>query len=576
MSLGLSTGLRRPGLARWLAEGGPGRTRAGEAVWLTAVVPLAFVVGLAVAAGLGLLVVGAVVMAGFLALGLHNWRMSVLALLAFLPYSGLLIIATYPQTGPATLVKDFLFVIPAYLGFAAMYLLQRREVRIPGFPLGCVLLFSMVVVLQMANPAQRDIVVGLIGAKVWLMYIPMAYLGYHLVRSKDDLRRVLFLMCIVGVIPAVIGIGEGLLVNTGNGDVVYRFYGDAAAAVTQSFADVGESGASISRVSSTFSFVGQYFLFTVTMVAVSYAYWHAFLAKSSRTAVLGLPLFMLFVLASLLSGARGAILFVPAMMFLMLALDGVRLRVGVWAALAAGAFAALSITAAVFGTNVADLVEQVWAHAVGQLVINTIDGFRNAYEHLLVGLGTGVDTQAARYALPTLNPWELIGGRVEESWWVKLVLELGIAGFALGVFMITAVTTRVIQVHRRLQDPQLRSISAALVTLVLFLVFNNFKGTNLDFDPTNVVFWLFIGMLLKLPRIDSARIPAAGQPSSSTLEMPHAHRHSLLERRPSRLSSAPDRRPAASNAGHVTERWSGPLADRRRDGSTEVAAPERT
>ncbi|MEJ7787374.1 MAG: hypothetical protein WKF96_21430 [Solirubrobacteraceae bacterium] len=533
MSLGLSTGLRRPGWSRGLRREWSGRTRAGEAAWLIAVVPLALVVGLAVAAGLGLLVVGVVVIAGFVALGLHDWRLSMLALLGFLPYSGLLIIAAYPQTGPATLVKDLLFVVPAYLGFAGAYLLRRREVRIPGFPLGCALLFAMVVVLQLANPALPNIVVGLIGAKVWLMYIPMAYLGYHLVRSREDLRRVLFIICITGVIPAVIGIVEGVLVNTGQGDVVYRWYGDAASAVTQDFAIVGEGQASISRVASTFSFVGQYFLFTVALVAASYAYWRGFLARSRRTDVLGLALFMLVVLASLLSGARGAILFVPAMIVLMLGLDGVRVRVGVWVALIGGAIAALTVTAAVFGTDVGDLLAQVWDHAVGQFVINTVEGFRNAYEHMLVGLGTGVDTQAARYALPALNPWELVGGRVEEGWWVKLVLELGIAGFVLGVFMLAAVVTRVVQVHRRLADPQLRSISAGLLALVLFLVFNNFKGSFLDLDPTNILFWLFVGILLKLPTLDAeretvlvgSRLGSRRPPRSAPDEAPSAGDH---------------------------------------------------
>ena len=467
------------------------------------VVALALVVGLAVANGLGPIVAGAVLVLAFFAIGVRSWRTSVLALLVFLPYSGLVIIAAYPDTALATLAKDLLFVLPAYAGFAAAHLLRRGDLRVPGFPLGCALLFAIVVVLQIANPAVPGILVGLIGAKVWLMYIPMAYLGYHLVRDRDDVRRVLYLVCAAGVVPAIIGVAEGVLVNTGRGDVVYRWYGDAAGAVTQNFAVVGEGTVSISRVASTFSFVGQYFLFTMAMVAVSYAYWRGFLTRSHKTAVLGMGLFMLAVLAAVLSGARGAILFVPSMIALMLLLDGVRLRLSMWLALGAGAVAALAFAASVFGTNLAELLAQVWDHAVAQFAINTIDGFRNASEHMLVGLGTGVDTQAARYALPELNPFALVGGRVEEGWWVKVVLELGIAGLLLGVFLIGVVVVRVCQAHRRLRDPQLRSVSAGLLALVLFLVFNNFKGSYLDLDPTNVLFWLFVGILLKLPVLDA-------------------------------------------------------------------------
>jgi hypothetical protein len=501
---GLSIALRRPD---WT-----------QAAWAAAVVALSLVVGLVVAAGLGWVLVVLVVSVAAVALGLRNWRWSALALLVFLPYSGLLIIAAYPQTGQATLVKDVLFVIPAYLGFGAAYLLRRRDVRIPGFPVGCLVLFAVLVVLQLANPALPNVLTGLIGAKVWLMYIPMAYLGYHLVRTREDLRRILGLICIAGVLPAIIGIVEGVLVNTGRENLVYGWYGDAAAAVTQNFAVVGEGGASISRVASTFSFVGQYFLFTMALIAASYAYWRAFLIGSRRTAMLGLPLFMLAVLAALLSGARGAILFVPAMIVVILALDGVRLRPWVWITLSAGAAAGLAIAAAVFGTSAGELVRQVWDHALGQFVINTVDGFAAAFERTIVGLGTGVDTQAARYALPELNPFAVVGGSVAESWWVKLVLELGIAGLLLGVVIIATIVVRVLAVHRRLRDPQLRSISAGLLALVLFLVVNNFKGSYIDLDPTNVLFWLFVGILLKLPELDELVSRRAPRTSPAVVE----------------------------------------------------------
>lgn len=514
MRPGLSSSLGLPRRARPGATWRIGRVTRRELASAAAVVALALLVGIGVAAGRGLLILYAIVMLVCVALGLRRWQWSVLALLVFLPYSGLLILAAYPDTGPATLVKDLLFVIPAYIGFAASYLLRRAEVRVPGFPLGCALLLSIVVVLQIANPAVPGIVVGLIGAKVWLMYIPMAYLGYHLVRTREDLRRVLSLICVAGIVPAIVGIVEGVIVNSGHPDVVYRWYGAAAAAATQDFAVVGEGTLSISRVASTFSFVGQYFLFTIAMLAASYAYWRGFLTRSHRTAGFGMALFMLVVLASLLSGARGAILFVPAMIVVMLALDGVRLRLSMWLALGAGAFAALAFAASVFGASLSELLTQVFDHALGQLAINTIDGFRHAHEHMLVGLGTGVDTQAARHALPDLNPFALVGGRVEESWWVKLVLELGIAGLLLGVALIATVTIRVCRSHRRLRDPQLRSVSAGLLALVLFLFINNFKGSYLDLDPTNVLFWLFVGILLKLPALDVQDLAATGATGS--------------------------------------------------------------
>jgi len=470
----------------------------------------AVVVGAAVSAGAGALVFVGIVVAGFAGLGLRDWRRSVLGLLVFLPYSGVLIIASYPATGPATLVKDFLFVIPAYLGFAGASLVRRSDEPMVGFPLGVFLLFAGLVVLQLLNPSLPNLVVGLIGTKVWLMYIPMAPLGYHLVRTKADLGRVLFLMCAAAVVPLSIGVVEGIIINTPHADIVYGWYGGAAAAVTQDFANVGgAAGATINRVPSTFSFVAQYYLFTISMIAVVYAYWRGFLSYSQRTAGIGALLFLLVVFAAVLSGARGAIVAAPAMIFVMLMFDGVSIRLMLW--VPAVAVAALSFAALVFGTSLTQLLGDVWDHGLAELALNTVQGFHQALTQTLVGLGPGVDTVAARYGLPTFGPYALIGGYLKESWWVKLVLELGLAGLAVGVAMLGTIFARAITLHRRLRDPQLRSVSAAIVTLMAFVLVSNFKASYLDLDPTNVYFWLLVGVLLKLPALDAAyRRPADG------------------------------------------------------------------
>jgi hypothetical protein len=484
-------------------------------------VATAVVVGAGVAAGAAALIFVAIVFAGFVWLGIRHWQRSLLGLLAFLPYSGLLIIASYPATGPATLVKDFLFVIPAYLGFAGAFLITHRAKPLVGFPLGVVLLFAGLVVLQLLNPSLPGLVVGLIGTKVWLMYIPMALLGYHLVRTKADLRQVMFLMCAAAVIPLCLGVVEGVIINTPQAGTVYSWYGNAASAVTQGFANVGGPTATINRVPSTFSFVAQYYLFTISMVAIIYAYWRGFLSYSPQTAGIGALLFLLVVFASVLSGARGAIVAVPAMIFVMLLLDGVSLRLVIW--LPAVAVAALTGAALVFGTSLAQLVSNVWDHGVAELAVNTVQGFHQALAQTLVGLGPGVDTVAARYGLPTFDPYALIGGSVKESWWVKLVLELGLAGLALGVAMLGTIFVRGVRLHRRLRDPQLRSVSAAIVTLIAFVLVSNFKASYLDLDPTNVYFWLLVGVLLKLPVLDAAyRRPedGAGKSSRSVKSMP--------------------------------------------------------
>ena len=115
---------------------------------------------------------------------LQSWRLSVYLALAYLPVEGILWVAVYPHTAPAALAKDFLFVIPAYIGFFYWSMKSRRNFVFPGFPLLAVVLLAGLVVVEIFNPLLRSLLVGLVGAKVWLFYIPMAFLGYQLIRSR--------------------------------------------------------------------------------------------------------------------------------------------------------------------------------------------------------------------------------------------------------------------------------------------------------------------------------------------------------------------------------------------------------
>src|SRR5205823_11764231 len=61
-----------------------------------------------------------------------------------------------------------------------------------------------------ALPILGNLRVGAIGAKVWLLYLPMYILGYALVETRHDLGRLLGLLSLSAVLPAVAGVVEAL------------------------------------------------------------------------------------------------------------------------------------------------------------------------------------------------------------------------------------------------------------------------------------------------------------------------------------------------------------------------------
>jgi hypothetical protein len=480
---------------------GPLWSRRREALVVAVAAALSAVTGMMISRGLAVqLIVLAGLTAGLL-VGLIDWRRSVYALLAYLPFSGIASVLLYPRTAPAVLVKDFLFVIPAYVGFLLQRLSARRPMSFRGAPTWLLASFAVLVLGQAFNPGVPSGVVAAIGVKVWLFYIPLCFLGYHLVGGRRDLYRLLGVMSVAAVIPALVGIGEALLVYAGKGALVYSAYGPAAASVTQDFVqfDLTE-GASLRRVPSTFTFVAQYFAFTVSMVAVTYAWWRGVLAKT-RAAALGATLWLLLLLAGFLSGARAAFLFLPFLVVLILVLEGPRVSKAL-ARIMAPAVVLLFVVVMILGSSVRAVLLHTVQTGLEEFSYVFVNGFRQGFALTLTGFGPGVDTSAARYAFTQPDQFNAVNGFWYESWYVKVLLELGVAGLIIVVLLLATLLTTLIRQHRRLRDAGLRSISASVLGLVIWNVVFNVKAQYLDMDPMNVYFWLLLGLLFKLPTLD--------------------------------------------------------------------------
>jgi hypothetical protein len=479
------------------------RPAAGRDQLIAASVAVAAVgFGLLAGSGRSMVAVALVVVVGALATGIRDWRRAVYGLLLFLPFSGIPYVLLYPDVRPASVLKDVVFVVPAYVGFLASRSEQRRRLEPGALPAVLLVLFTTLVVVQIFNPALPNRLVGLIGAKVWLFYLPFCLLAYHLVETRKDLARLLGTMSLAAVVPALVGVVEAALVYTGHPDVVYRWYGGAAESATQGFAQFNFlDGGSLRRIPSTFSFVAQYFAFAVSMIAVSYAWWHGVLAKGRR-APAGAAVWLLLLTASFLSGARAAFLFVPFLVILIVVLEAQDLRLPIGRLVMPSALL-VGVIVAVLGANAGALLHHAIEVGLEEFRVVFVEGFRSGFATTLAGLGTGIDTNAARYAFDQARHFTAVGGAWYESWYVKAYLELGLAGLILVLTMLGSIVVAGLRRHAALRDPGLRAISASLLALLLWNLVYGLKGQFVDLDPTNVYFWLFVGVLAKLPQLDA-------------------------------------------------------------------------
>jgi hypothetical protein len=161
--------------------------------------------------------------------------------------------------------------------------------------------------------------------------------------------------------------------------------------------------------------------------------------------------------------------------------------------------ALLSAAVALFGTTIGDLYDVVSELFVDYLIRVPFGELQEALSATWWGLGTGTNTGPARFVFPDATRVVL------ENYFAKTIVELGLIGLLLMVLLLGSLLAHGIRAARRLKHPTLIAYGDALVGLLVLSCVNCWKGSYLDLDPLNVYFWLFAGILLRLPALEPAR-----------------------------------------------------------------------
>jgi hypothetical protein len=110
---------------------------------------------------------------------------------------------TLATTWPFFFAKDILAIV-LYISFIP----ARRNRPVKSFRppfLVPLLIFIWFGIIQMFNPNSTSIFYGLLGMKVYFLYVPLMFIGYGLIESEEDLQR--FLTYNIWLFMAVVGLG---------------------------------------------------------------------------------------------------------------------------------------------------------------------------------------------------------------------------------------------------------------------------------------------------------------------------------------------------------------------------------
>jgi hypothetical protein len=349
-----------------------------------------------------------------------------------------------------------------------------------------------VVLLECLNPALSSPLVGLLGVKIWLGYVPLFFLGAELFRSRNELRAWLWTLLMATLPASLYGLYEFKLGQSGGLTEGTR-PGEFAGGYVSSGFETGDF-----RLSSLFPSSTQfdYHLFFAVFVG------GALLILERRRLWKGVAIALLGLIAIDigLTGTRKLYLIVPSALLWYLLLEKNRARRinGALLAVLAGV-----VVMAVLG---AALVLRV--HTIGDVYDNRLEFAQTSFSDSLrmapLGLGTGMASGPARY----LNPERLF----VETLPAKTVVELGILGLAALVVFYAAIALHGFGSARRCPEQDLRSVAMLFAVYLATLMLTSAYGWPMDLDPANVNSWLSAGLIAGMPtlaRLDGGSPPAA-------------------------------------------------------------------
>ncbi len=443
-------------------------------------------------------------------------RSSLWLFLIYLPFSGTMIYALGPH--PLLFLLKDAFYLPPLLALwrSSTWGPSVRASLQPLLPALGPLLLSCLLTLILVNGEPwwqgrftwQPLLIGLVGLKALLGYVPFLALVPVLVRDRQELQRFMRLhLVLIAVCCTLLLVQHQLLVQNicaGSRDLgsYAQRYATLAARCLVGGSLLYSPETGLIRLPGTFVSPWQWAWFLITAGFLTYA---VYVSDRQHAWRFGSVLTMLVLLTSVvISGQRVAFALVPVTFALLLVLTSRRrlrmlLELGAFS-LAAGLLASAFID---LRQPILSFVSRWQASPPHQFILAQFHWTLHDKDTVL-GSGLGRATNAARWVGST---------KLVETYYAKLMYELGFFGMFAMLALVTLVTVLTLRAYRSLRTPSLRRLGICLWVFVVLVSYNTFYYP-LDVDPVTVYYWLFAGVLLRLPALEAgaARSPLAAPP----------------------------------------------------------------
>ena len=445
-------------------------------------------------------VIGGLAVVGFLATGTwmfvsERYERTLTVLLLYLGLlDGYLKLKT--NASYATLGRDVL-LYAICLGIVARGILRKEEISWPPLS-GWVVALMGLCTVEVLNPGNSSVGHSISALRPHVEFVPLFFLGYHVLRTKQRLRNFAVLLLIVGAANGGVGfIQFGLtpdqLAGWGPGYSARIKGGEGSAVAARTF--ITQNGISKVRPFGLGGDVGAGGLAGLLALPAGVALLS--LGIRRRSGLLAIPLSGGVLLAIVTSQGRAVVIgsVTVVLSYVLLTIVSKRLIPTLAGLIAVGLVGALVVSSL---SGDSGLTSRYSSITPGKLLKTTNEdrggSITLAPRYVLdypVGAGLGLVGPAAGRADLVSNDAKGYNGETEFNF---LLVELGV----LGLILILGLTARVLIAcgrMRRLVDPELRVLLAAIAAPLFGIAVQFFTGAPTSSSPAAPYYWFVIGAL---------------------------------------------------------------------------------
>jgi hypothetical protein len=393
-----------------------------------------------------------------------------------------------------------LLVYAIAIGMLVPAILQRKRLELPPMT-AWVLLFVGLVLVQLLNPANGSLLHSVASLRQHIEFVPLFFIGYTIVRSKERLRTFMMLVLVLAAVNALVGavqfnMSPEQIANWGPG---YRdlIFGESSGAPRLTANEGEENKVRPMALGSDMGFGG-----VLGGVAIPFALALLMARKKllkDQTALIAI-LGTCAVVGVATSQARAAVVGAAVGILAFIALATTARRVLNVAVVLAVVTALSGAALHQFAGDDSTVFDRYSSITPTKVAGTTVDSRRRVYEQALPNyiekypFGAGIGTVGP--AASVIDAPKRKTALNAESQFTFTIIELGIAGLVVLTLFNLALLGRVIRRVRAMPHGELRLMLAAIAAPLFMFLSNWIIGVNTTSTPNSAYLWFAAGVLL--------------------------------------------------------------------------------